>query len=158
MSRGGSYTASKRQRENDKARKKQEKAERRRRKRERGPGEIEIVSAAELVGDLPTSDEALQAMEDRASASKAAAPIPCRLFVGGLSWETSVAELQGAFAEFGEVADAIIVTDRDTGRSRGFGFVTMADRKDASRAIDSMNNAQLNGRNIVVNIATQRQH
>jgi RNA recognition motif-containing protein len=156
MSRGGNYSQSKRQRETDKARKKQEKAERRRRKRERGPGEVEIVSAADVVGDLPSSDEALRNMEQRANASRSAAPIPCRLFVGGLSWETNETQLQEAFAEFGEVEDAVIVTDRDTGRSRGFGFVTMADRKDASRAIDSMNNASFNGRNIVVNVATQR--
>ena len=54
------------------------------------------------------------------------------------------------------VTEAIIVKDRDTGRSRGFGFVVMTDRKDASKAIDKLNGAELDGRNIVVNVATER--
>ena len=57
---------------------------------------------------------------------------------------------------FGKVSDAAVVTDRDTGKSRGFGFVTMADRKDAAKAIDEMNGAELDGRAIVVNMATER--
>ena len=57
---------------------------------------------------------------------------------------------------FGEVSDAVVIEDRDTGRSRGFGFVTMADRKDASKAIDAMDGSELDGRTIVVNVATER--
>lgn len=155
MSRG-TYSPAKRQREADKARKKQEKAERRRERRERGPGEIPVVSAEELTGGLPSSDEALRAMENRATAPRQASAIPFRLFVGGLSDETRAEDLRQMFSEFGPVSDAVVVTDRDSGRSRGFGFVTMENRKDAPRAIEELHGARLHDRTIVVNAATER--
>ena len=92
----------------------------------------------------------------RAAAEAGARSIPSRLFIGGLSWNTTADDLRAAFEKIGAVADAAVVTDRDTGKSRGFGFVTMADRRDASRAIDEMDGADLDGRNIVVNVATER--
>lgn len=156
MSRG-TYSPAKRQREADKARKKQDKAERRRERRDRGPGEIPVVSAAELMGDVPSSDEALRAMEERASAPRSASAIPARLFVGGLSSRTTAADLREAFEEFGPVVDAVVVTDRETGSSRGFGFVTMESRKDAPRAISGLDGTELHERRIVVNAATERQ-
>jgi RNA recognition motif-containing protein len=156
MSRG-TYSQGKRRRESEKARKKKEKSERRSRRKERGPAEDEIVSAEEMTGALPTIAEAMQAHERLGEADRSSAAIPCRLFVGGLSWNTTQDMLRAAFADFGPVADCVIVTDRDTGSSRGFGFVTMADRKDATRAIKKLNEVELDGRNIVVNIATDRQ-
>ena len=155
MSRGN-YSMGKRQRESAKARKKKEKAERRARKREQGPDEIEIVSQDDIVGDLPTIEQAMAAIENP-DRDRSPAGIPCRLFVGSLSWDTTSESLRDAFQKFGPVADCVIVTDRDTGRSRGFGFVTMADRKDAQKAIQELDDQELDGRRIVVNIATERQ-
>jgi len=149
----GNYSAGKRQRDADKARKKREKAERRRRKREEGPGEVPVTTAEEITGDLPSIAEAMAAMQERAAPAK---PIPLRLFVGGLSWGTTEDELRAAFGEFGTVTDAVVVKDRDTGQSRGFGFVTMEDRKDAARAMGELNDSELDGRHIVVNVATER--
>ena len=80
---------------------------------------------------------------------------PCRLFVGSLSWETNAEDLRGFFAACGEVLDASIVTDRGTGQSRGFGFVTMADRKAAARAIKDLDGQELDGRAVRVNIASE---
>lgn len=79
-----------------------------------------------------------------------------KLFVGSLSWNTNDDELRRAFEGYGEVADAKVISDRDTGRSRGFGFVTLMDDDDANRAINEMNGSMLDGRNIVVNEAQER--
>ena len=155
MSRGN-YSAGKRQRDNDKARKKRDKADKRSQRRERGAGDVPVMTAEEAVGDFPTVEQAMQVITGTPGAGRAAATIPCRLFVGGLSWDTTAESLRAAFAEFGPVADAVVVKDRDTGRSRGFGFVTLENRKDASKAIDGLNGADLDGRNIVVNVATER--
>lgn len=155
MSRG-SYSLGKRQREADKARKKQDKAEKRQQRRERGPGEMELGTAEEMTGQLRSVDEVLQALEDRSAAPRAAAPIPCRLFVGGLSWGTTSDDLRAAFGQFGVVADAVVVTERATGNSKGFGFVTMENRKDGAKAIEGLHDTELDGRRIVVNAATER--
>lgn len=155
MSRG-SYSMGKRQRESMKARKKKDKAERRARRREEGPAEPEIVTADDIVGDLPTIAQAMDAIDNPDPSSRSAAGVPCRLFVGGLSWDTTSEGLRGAFAAFGPVADSLVVTDRDSGRSRGFGFVTMADRRDATKAIAGLDGTDLDGRRIVVNVATER--
>jgi hypothetical protein len=156
MSRGN-YSAGKRQRENERARKKKEKAERRWQKREEGPGEVPITTAEEVTGALPSIAEAMRAIEEGGTtSSREAEPIPARLFVGGLSRNTTEESLRAAFAEYGQVADAFIVTDRDTGASRGFGFVTMHNRKDAPKAIAGLSDTELDGRTIVVNVATER--
>lgn len=76
-----------------------------------------------------------------------------KLFVGGLSWGTDDDGLRRAFEEFGDVTDAKVITDRDTGRSRGFGFVTFDSDSCAEAAIDAMNGHQLDGRSINVNEA-----
>ena len=154
MSRGF-YSQGKRAREADKARKKSDKMDRRMRKREEGPQEIPVETAEEAIGGLPSIEEAMAAIMDRGG-SRQAAPIPARLFVGSLSLNTTAEELRAAFAEHGPIADAVVVKDRDTGRSRGFGFVTMANRKDAANAISAMHDSQLDGRMIVVNPATER--
>ncbi len=79
-----------------------------------------------------------------------------RLYVGNLSFQTSEEELKGAFEQFGEVTDVKVMLDRDTGRSRGFGFVTMGTAESASKAIESMNGAALDGRTLRVNEAEER--
>ena len=153
MSRGN-YSMGKRQRDTEKARKKRRKAEARAQKRQHGPSEIPISDPEEVTGDLVAAERDIKAK--RAAAVAGARSIPSRLFVGGLSWNTTADDLRAAFEKIGAVADAAVVTDRDTGKSRGFGFVTMADRKDANRAIEEMDGADLDGRNIVVNVATER--
>lgn len=79
-----------------------------------------------------------------------------RLFVGGLSWNTDDAALRGAFDRFGAIEDAVVITDRDTGRSRGFGFVTFSDDNGADEAVSSMDGTVLDGRTIKVNEAHER--
>jgi RNA recognition motif-containing protein len=79
-----------------------------------------------------------------------------KLFVGSLSWNTSSAELQNAFAACGDVVEAKVITDRDTGRSRGFGFVTFSDADSATRAIEELDGSQLDGRSIRVDRANDR--
>lgn len=80
-----------------------------------------------------------------------------KLFVGGLSWNTTDSDLMGAFSRFGEVTDAKVITDRDTGRSRGFGFVTFATDEAASKAMTEMDGAELDSRKIRVNAAERRE-
>ena len=76
-----------------------------------------------------------------------------KLFVGGLSWGTTDEGLHQAFERFGEIVEAKVITDRETGRSRGFGFVTFANEECVSSAVSEMNGAQLDGRTIRVNEA-----
>ena len=79
-----------------------------------------------------------------------------RLFVGSLSWNTDDNTLRAAFERFGTVEDAKVIEDRETGRSRGFGFVTFADEGAAQTAIQQMHNAELDGRTLTVNEAQVR--
>lgn len=79
-----------------------------------------------------------------------------KLFVGGLSWDTTDEGLRQAFAPFGEISEAKVITDRDTGRSRGFGFVTFATDEDAKTAISKMDGTSLDGKTIKVNEAQER--
>ncbi|MCA9609118.1 MAG: RNA-binding protein [Myxococcales bacterium] len=79
-----------------------------------------------------------------------------KLFVGSLSWNTDDHGLHAAFEKFGEITDAKVITDRDSGRSRGFGFVTFADPRSAQRAADEMQGAMLDGRTLNVDIAKER--
>jgi RNA recognition motif-containing protein len=80
-----------------------------------------------------------------------------RLYVGNLSFNTSEDSLRDAFAQFGDVTEVRIVTDRETGRSRGFAFVSMADQRGAGQAISQMNGTMLDGRDLRVNEAEERQ-
>jgi len=75
------------------------------------------------------------------------------IFVGNLSFRTTREELQTAFARFGNVERVSIVTDRDSGQSRGFGFVEMTDPAEAEKAITALNGSELNGRAMNVNEA-----
>ncbi len=80
-----------------------------------------------------------------------------KLFVGNLSFDTTENDLQDAFAVHGTVTEANLMTDRTTGRPRGFGFVTMGSPEEAQKAIDAMNGATLDGRNLTVNEARPRE-
>lgn len=79
--------------------------------------------------------------------------IVLKLYVGNLSWNTDEGMLRTAFSAHGNVDEAVVVTDRDTGRSRGFGFVTMSNDKDANDAIEALNEHELDGRVLKVNEA-----
>ncbi len=76
-----------------------------------------------------------------------------KLFVGNLPWSVDDAALQGMFEEFGEVTSARVMTERDTGRSRGFGFVEFAGAESAQKAIEAMDGKDVEGRALTVNIA-----
>jgi RNA recognition motif-containing protein len=79
------------------------------------------------------------------------------LYVGNLPWATTDVTLADAFREHGNVVSSRIITDRETGRSRGFGFVEVDD-EDANKLVEAMNGAQIDGRQIVVNEAKPRQN
>src|SRR4026208_2188141 len=80
-----------------------------------------------------------------------------KLFVGNLSFNTTENDLQDAFAAHGTVTEANLVMDRMSGRPRGFGFVTMSTEEEAQKAIEAMNGASIDGRNLTVNIARPRE-
>src|SRR5215831_161412 len=80
-----------------------------------------------------------------------------KLFVGNLDFKVTENDLQDAFAAYGTVTEANLVTDRATGRPRGFAFVTMSSPEEAQKAIDGMNGKDLGGRALSVNIARPRE-
>ncbi|KAG0638620.1 hypothetical protein HOY80DRAFT_1047149 [Tuber brumale] len=79
-----------------------------------------------------------------------------KLFIGGLAWHTDDTALRAKFEEFGSVEEAVVVRDRDTGRSRGFGFVRYSSDDDATNAMNSMNDVEFDGRRIRVDKASDR--
>lgn len=80
-----------------------------------------------------------------------------KLFVGSLAWATTDDGLQAHFASVGTVASAKVITDRETGRSRGFGFVEFENDAEADAAVEKLNNSDLDGRQITVNEARPRE-
>jgi cold-inducible RNA-binding protein len=80
-----------------------------------------------------------------------------RLFVGGLAWATDDTSLKQAFEAHGEVTDARVITDRESGRSRGFGFVTFTTEEAAQAAMEALNGTELDGRSIRIDLAQERQ-
>ena len=80
-----------------------------------------------------------------------------KLFVGNLSFDTAENELRDAFAAHGTVHEVKLMTDRDTGRPRGFGFVTMSTPEEAQAAMNALNGRQLGGRALTVNVAKPRE-
>jgi len=78
---------------------------------------------------------------------------PRKMFVGNLSWNLTSDDLRQLFAEFGTVEDAVVLTDKFSGRSKGFGFVTMSTEEEAQAAIAGLNEKEVDGRQIVVNVA-----
>ncbi len=79
-----------------------------------------------------------------------------KLYVGGIPYRTSEDALKAHFGQYGEVVNASILTDKVTGRSRGFGFVEMANDDEAQKAIDALNGTEFEGRNLTVNEARPR--
>ncbi|ORY08206.1 hypothetical protein BCR34DRAFT_570062 [Clohesyomyces aquaticus] len=79
-----------------------------------------------------------------------------KLFVGGLAWHTDDTTLRQKFEEFGQVEEAVVVKDRDTGRSRGFGFVRFSQESEADAAMQGMNNVEFDGRMVRVDKASDR--
>ncbi|CAJ1933509.1 unnamed protein product [Sphenostylis stenocarpa] len=86
----------------------------------------------------------------------ASADVEYRCFVGGLAWATDNDGLEKAFSLYGDIVESKIINDRETGRSRGFGFVTFASEQSMKDAIQGMNGQNLDGRNITVNQAQSR--
>jgi len=80
-----------------------------------------------------------------------------KLFVGNLSFNATENDLQDAFAAHGTVLEANLMTDRATGRPRGFGFVTMSTEEEAQKAMNALNGTSIDGRNLTVNIARPRE-
>ncbi|KAB8225169.1 hypothetical protein BDV33DRAFT_164593 [Aspergillus novoparasiticus] len=79
-----------------------------------------------------------------------------KLFIGGLAWATDDNSLRDAFSHYGNVTDAIVLRDRETGRSRGFGFVTFSSAEEADAAVDGLNEQEIDGRHVRVQPATER--
>ena len=80
-----------------------------------------------------------------------------KLFVGNISWGATEEALQAAFAEYGEIEEAVIIKDKFSGRSKGFGFVTFTNADDAAKAIEALNGYELDGRPLTVNEARPRE-
>lgn len=80
-----------------------------------------------------------------------------KLFVGSLPWAVDDQKLGDLFSQFGEVVSAVVLKDRMTGRSRGFGFVEMANDAEADEAVNKLNGSDMDGRKIVVNEARPRE-
>ncbi len=78
------------------------------------------------------------------------------IYVGNLTFSTNDADLEHMFSEYGEVTKAQVITDRDTGRSRGFGFVEMASTEEGQKAISALNGKDVDGRQLTVNLAKPR--
>ena len=83
--------------------------------------------------------------------------MPTKLYVGNLAYSVTNEDLEGLFSQAGKVESAVVVSDKFSGQSRGFGFVEMADSNDAARAIEEFNETELKGRNIRVNEARPRE-
>ena len=80
-----------------------------------------------------------------------------KLFVGNLSFNTTENDLNAAFGAHGTVTETNLMMDRETGRPRGFGFITMSSSEEANKAIEALNGAQLDGRALTVNVAKPRE-
>lgn len=78
------------------------------------------------------------------------------IYVGNLAFSTSTSDLERLFAEYGTVTRAQVVEDRETGRSRGFGFVEMSSSDEAQNAISTLDGSEVDGRNLKVNVAKER--
>ena len=148
-------TSEKRAREEKRDRKARGKEQRRFEKRNAAPRGPQIVSASDIVGNLRPIEEVMRSLQGGYTVQRSAATIPTKLFVGSLSDATTSAGLRAHFEPHGRIAEAVVITDRNTGSSRNFGFVTMADRKDAPGAIRELHHSELDGHRIVVNVATE---
>jgi len=80
-----------------------------------------------------------------------------KIFVGGLNWDATEDDIREAFGESGTITEAVVVQDRDTGRSRGFGFVTYSSDEEANAAVEKFDGQDFMGRKLTVNEARQRE-
>ena len=80
-----------------------------------------------------------------------------KIFVGGLNWDATDDDLRESFGECGTITDAVVVNDRDTGRSRGFGFVTYSSDEEAKAAVEKFDGQDFMGRKLTVNEARERE-
>ena len=149
-------TFEKRAREDQRDQKQREKEQRRRDKRHAPRSEPELTTAAEIVGNVRSIEEVMRTLLSGEPVERSAPPLPTKLFVGSLSDTTGSAALRSHFEPYGAIIEAVVITDRATGATRNFGFVTMADRKDAAAVIDALQHSELDGSRIVVNVATER--
>ena len=150
-------TSEKRAREDKRDQKRRDKEQRRIDKRfaprSSGP---EITTQEAIIGNTRSIEEVMQSLLGGKPVERSAPALPTKLFVGSLSDSTDNAKLRAHFAPHGAIVEAVVITDRDSGRTRNFGFVTMADRKDAPRAITALHQSELDGSSIVVSVATER--
>lgn len=150
-------TSEKRAREDKRNQKAREKQQRRLEKRNApSRGEPEIVSAADIIGHLPPIEDVMQSIQGNVQVQRSAPAIPAKLFVGSLSDATTSASLRNHFEPHSPISEAVVITDRNTGASRNFGFVTVADRKSAPAVISALHHSELDGNRIVVNVATEK--
>jgi RNA recognition motif-containing protein len=138
---GGFYGQGKRQREANKSQKKKVKMEKRRQRRESGPADVG-VQEREALPEVKLEDILISGVAPRPQRSSRG---PGKLFVGGLGRHTSDTELREAFSKFGPLLEAIVMTDRMTGESRGFGFVTFERSEDAHVALKELNGTEVDG-------------
>jgi hypothetical protein len=153
------FTGGKRNREANRDLKKRQKEERLRRNRElraRGVGSDEIHGSAISGGARLPEVKLEDVVISVPSQSRRADFGPTKLFVGGLALTTTAADLRTFFARFGEVADAVVVSNRATGQSRGFGFVSYQNAAAADKAIKGSNGVDLDGHSLKVNRAEAR--
>jgi len=114
----------------------------------------QITTQAQIIGNVRSIEEVMATLLSGARVQRSAPPLPTKLFVGSLNDVTTSASLRAHFEPFGTIAEAVVITDRGTGATRNFGFVTMADRKDAPGAISALHYSELDGNRIVVSVAT----
>src|SRR5262245_1401397 len=151
------FSGGKRNREANRDLKKKQKEDRLRRNRDlraRGfdPDVVDPLSAPAPLPEVKLEDVVISVP----SQSRRADFGPIKLFVGGLSTDTTAADLRRWFAPFGDVADAVVVADRGTGRSRGFGFVSFQTPAAAEAATKGMNGVEVDGQTLKVNRAETR--
>jgi len=158
MNRG--FTGGKRNREASRDLKKKQKEARLRRNRELRARGIdpdltepqEVVEGAEALPEVKLEDVVISV----APRPRRTDFGPIKLFIGGLTADTTAADLRTAFAPFGDIVEAVVVPDRSTGRSRGFGFVSYHTPTAAEAAIKEMNGKEIDGQPIKVNRAEVR--
>ena len=149
-------TFEKRAREDKRDEKARNKEQRRHAKRNTQPAAPQLTTAAEIIGsNVRSIEEVMQSLKVENRVERSAPTLPSKLFVGSLSDVTTSAGLRAHFEPHGPIAEAVVIVDRETGRTRNFGFVTLADRKNAPGAISALHHSELDGHRIVVNVATE---
>jgi len=147
-------TFEKRAREDKLSQAARQKQQRRNDRRNAPASAPQFVSASDINGHLPSIESVMAQLQSGTPVHSGAPTIPSKLFVGSLSDSTTSAALRAHFEPHGVVAEAVVITDRGTGATRNFGFVTLADRKDAARVINEVHHSELDGKRIVVSVAT----